>query len=290
MRRWLPAGKRYLVFLTAAGLCGCSPLSVLSAVSPSSHYERTADLAYGDGERDKLDIYQPEGVVANAPLVVYFYGGGWSDGSKEEFEFVASSLTKAGLVVAIPDYRLFPDVVFPAFVEDGARATAWAIENAERFGADRGKVFLMGHSAGAQIAALLALDESYLAPHGIETQNLTGLIGLSGPYDFLPVEEGYLLDLFPEETRAQSQAINYVTERSPPTLLVHGGDDDIVYSGNSERLAARMQEFSVPVTLQYYESIGHARVVLGLSPPLKFLAGTLDVCVAFIQQRLKEDP
>lgn len=290
MRRWLPANKRYLLILTAAALCGCSPLSVLSAVSPSSHYERNADLAYDDGERYKLDIYRPEGVVANAPLVVYFYGGGWSDGSKEEFEFVASSLTKAGFVVAIPDYRLFPDVVFPAFIEDGARATAWVIENAEQFGADGGKVFLMGHSAGAQIAALLALDESYLARHGIDSGSLTGLIGLSGPYDFLPIREGYLLDLFPEENRAASQAINYVSERSPPTLLVHGGDDDIVYSGNSERLAARMQEFDIPVTLEYYDSMGHARVVLGLSPPLKFLAGTLDVSVAFIQERLKENP
>jgi acetyl esterase/lipase len=215
---------------------------------------------------------------------VYFYGGGWNDGSKEEFEFVASSLTRAGLVVAIPDYRLFPHVTFPAFVEDGAEAVAWAMANADRFGADPSRLYLMGHSAGAQIAALIALDQRYLAAAGVPSPQIAGLIGLSGPYDFLPINEGYLLDLFPEETREASQAINFASADAPPTLLIHGGDDDIVEEGNSQRLAARLRSFGVTVSLKRYDGVGHGRVVVALAPPLDFIAATLDDCIAFIQQ------
>lgn len=274
-----------LIVLTAGVLCGCSPLTMLSVVSPSGHYDRIEDLRYGNGERQSVDIYQPRHVVPGAPLVVYFYGGGWNDGSKEEFEFVASSLTRAGLVVAIPDYRLFPHVTFPAFVEDGAEAVAWAMANADRFGADPSRLYLMGHSAGAQIAALIALDHRYLAAAGVASPQIAGLIGLSGPYDFLPINEGYLLDLFPEETREASQAINFASADAPPTLLIHGGDDDIVEEGNSERLAARLRSFGVAVSLKRYDGVGHGRVVVALAPPLDFIAATLDDCIAFIQQQ-----
>jgi acetyl esterase/lipase len=257
--------RSVLIVLTAGVLCGCSPLTMLSAVSPSGHYDRIEDLRYGNGERQTVDIYQPRDAVPGAPFVVYFYGGGWNDGSKEEFEFVASSLTRAGLVVAIPDYRLFPHV-------------------ADRFGADPSRLYLMGHSAGAQIAALIALDQRYLAAAGVPSPQIAGLIGLSGPYDFLPINEGYLLDLFPEETREASQAINFASADAPPTLLIHGGDDDIVEEGNSQRLAARLRSFGVTVSLKRYDGVGHGRVVVALAPPLDFIAATLDDCIAFIQQ------
>ena len=116
-----------IILLSITALGGCSPMTLLSAVSPSGHYQRIADLAYGGHEYQRLDVYRPKGAEPGAPLVVYFYGGGWRKGSKDEFEFVASSLTRAGLVVVIPDYRRFPEVSFPDFIDDGARATAWAI-------------------------------------------------------------------------------------------------------------------------------------------------------------------
>ena len=272
--------------VVAASLGGCSPLTMLSAVSPSGHYERVADLQYGDKERQYLDVYKPMAGATAAPLVVYFYGGGWNDGDKAEFEFVASSLTRAGLVVAIPDYRLYPDVVFPTFVEDSAKATAWIMSNAHRYGADSDKTYLMGHSAGGQIAALLALDDRFLARVDADSGEVVGLIGLSGPYDFLPLrEDNYLKAVFPVATREESQAINYVSADAPPTLLIHGGDDDIVEPGNSERLAAQLRSFDVPVTLKNYAGVGHGRIVVALAPPLDFIAATLDDCIAFIRSR-----
>ena len=273
-----------LLPILALLLAGCSPLKLLSVVSPSGHYERAADLHYGDQQRQILDVYTPLEGSEDAPLVVYFYGGGWRDGHKEEFEFVASSLTQAGFVVAIPDYQLYPDVVFPTYVEDGAAAVAWALENASRFGADRSRTYLMGHSAGAQIAALLAIDGRYLEGEGADSRNIVGLLGLSGPYDFLPLtEDNYLQQLFPPPVRDASQAIRFVSAEAPPTLLIHGGDDDIVEPGNSVRLAARLESFDVPVTLKNYAGVGHGRIVVALAPPLDFIASTLEDCIAFIQ-------
>lgn len=263
-------------------LAACSPLTVLNTASPSGHFERTANVPYGELPRQRLDVYTPKSLRASAPLVIFFYGGGWRDGDKTDYEFVASSLTDAGSIVVIADYRLFPDVVFPAFVEDSALATAWALQNAERLGADPDQVFVMGHSAGAHIAALLALDSQYLSAVGIDRQPFAGLIGLSGPYDFLPIESGYLLDVFPEDLRRASQPVNFVSSGAPRTLLIHGNDDTTVRPSNSRSLGEALQSAGVDVTTTFYDDVGHARVVVALAPPLDFLSATLDDSIAFI--------
>ncbi|MGI9201916.1 MAG: NAD(P)H-binding protein [Woeseiaceae bacterium] len=273
------------VLLLAAALAACSPTALLNGISPSSHFEVTSGIAYGDLEHQTLDIYSPSASRAAAPLIVYFYGGGWIKGKKEHFEFVASSLTEAGYVVVIADYRRFPEVVFPAFIEDGAAAVAWSLEHAGSYGADPKSLFLMGHSAGAHIAAMLSMDSSYLAAYSIDTGQIQGLVGLSGPYDFLPLTEGYLLDVFPEETREASQPVNYVTAEAPPTLLIHGTDDDIVYAANSESLAATLAENGVDVTLKLYEGAGHGAIVVALAPPLDFVERTLEDTRDFLTAR-----
>lgn len=271
-----------LAGVLALSLAACSPLTVINTASPSGHFERTSDVPYGELPRQRLDVYVPKSLRAPAPLVIFFYGGGWRDGDKTDYEFVASSLTDAGNIVVIADYRLFPDVVFPTFVEDSAMAAAWALQNVERLGANPDEVFVMGHSAGAHIAALLALDRQYLAAVGIDHQPFAGLIGLSGPYDFLPIESGYLLDVFPEKLRDESQPVNYVSSRAPRTLLIHGSDDTTVRPSNSRSLANALRSAGVDVTTTFYDDVGHARVVVALAPPLDFLSGTLDDSIAFI--------
>lgn len=271
----------------ALGLCsillaGCTPFSVLNDLSDSDQYSRQVDIRYGLENRHTLDLYLPQSGASEAPLVVFFFGGGWDDGDKKNYEFVAASLTQHGLVVVIPNYRLYPDVTFPAFVEDGAQAVGWAIRNATQHGADPRRVYLMGHSAGAHIAALLATDSRYLRSAAGDHPPLAGLIGLSGPYDFLPIESGYLLDVFPAETRDDSQPINFVTAQTPPALLIHGDDDRLVAPGNSQRFAARLQAAGAPVTLKTYEDIGHVAVAMSLAPPLDFIADTLPDTVSFI--------
>ena len=93
----------------------------------------------------------------------------------------------------IPDYRVYPEVRFPAFIEDGASAVAWVCSNTNRIGDDAARLFLMGHSAGAYIAAMFALNSSYLAQGGMTTRELKGFVGMAGPYDFLPLKSPNLI-------------------------------------------------------------------------------------------------
>ena len=265
-------------------LAACSALDVINHVSSDRSFTATRDIAYGDLPRQRMDIYRPADADGATPVVVFFYGGGWKEGSRSDYEFVASALTKSGIAVAIPDYRLFPEVTFPAFVEDGAAALAWVVEHAGDFGVDENAVFVMGHSAGAHIAACVALDSTWLDAHSLPATTLRGLIGLSGPYDFLPIESGYLLDVFPAETRERSQPVNFVSAGAPPTLLIHGTDDSTVRIANSRELAQRLRDHGVMVELKAYDGVGHARIVAAIAPPLGFLADTLPDSVAFIRK------
>lgn len=274
-RRYLRRRPGLLLLPLLLTVAACSPFRLINQLSPSDHYRPASDIAYGELDRQTLDIYTPHASAGAAPVVVFFYGGGWRKGDKKNYEFVASSLTEAGYAVIIPDYRVFPDVVFPAFVEDGAAAVAWVLNNAAAYKLDPDRVFLMGHSAGAHIAALLSLDQRYLAEHGVEPERIRALIGLSGPYDFLPIESGYLLDVFPEESRAASQPVNFVTAAAPPTLLIHGSDDDLVEPANSESLAARLAEHGADVSIRLYEGAGHAKIAVALAPALDFMGDTL---------------
>lgn len=280
--------KRITTVAIVALLAGCSPLELLNQTSPDRHYERTADVAYGADSRQVLDIYRPAAPLPSAPLVVFFYGGGWRSGDKDNYEFVASSLTEAGITVVIPDYRLYPDVAFPAFVEDAAAAVSWSVRNAERLGVSTNAVFLMGHSAGAHIASLVALDESYLGNESEADVSIRAWIGLSGPYDFLPIEWSYLQEVFPEPNREQSQPVNFVTPDAPPALLIHGTDDSTVRIDNSLSLLGRLQDKGVASRLESYDGVGHVSVMLALAPPLDFLADTLQDSRDFIVEMLED--
>ncbi len=102
---------------------------------------------------------------------------------------MAKALARRGYVAVLPDYRIYPQARYPDFLDDGARAVRWAKDNATRFGGDPQKLFLMGHSAGAHIAAMLALDATWLQKVGlVPGRDIAGLIGISGPYDFLPLQ------------------------------------------------------------------------------------------------------
>jgi len=277
-----PKIRAVFVALAAMLVAGCGPTAAINLFSPSDHYTREAGKAYGSDPRQRLDLYRPREAADDAPVVVFFYGRGWREAERGAFEFVASALTDAGIVVVIPDYRAHPQVSFPAFVEDGARAVQWTAENVPGVADGRRELFLMGHSAGAHIAALLALDERYLGALA-QPPPVAGFIGLSGPYDFLPLDPGYMEEVFPEETRDLSQPIDFVSAQAPPTLLIHGTDDERVLPEHSRRLARKLRDHDVPVTLKMYQDSGHARVVAALAPPLQFIDDTLPDCIEFIE-------
>jgi acetyl esterase/lipase len=261
-------------------------LALLAVNVPATFgaYRRRADIAYGPDGRHRLDVYLPARSAAEpAPLIVFWHGGRWTSGDKVEYRFVGAALAELGYVTVIPNYRRYPVVKLRGFMEDAARAVAWAFEHAPDFGADAGRLYTMGHSAGAHIAALLTLDSRYFAAVGRNTPRITGLIGLSGPYDFLPLKEDDVKDMFgPPERYADSQPVNFVRADSPPALLIHGSKDQMVSPHNASSLATALNAHGVAATLRLYAHSGHADTVAALSLPARRRAATLADIATFV--------
>ena len=199
-----------LASLWAAALAACSPVKLLNAAIPSSGYKKTGAIAYGTDPRQELDVYVPAApAAATRPVVVFFYGGSWQNGDRANYLFVAQALTSRGYVAVLPDYRTYPETAFPGFVDDAAAAVRWTRDHAHEFGGDPARLFVMGHSAGAHLAALIATDPRYLAAQAMSKADLRGMIGLAGPYDFLPIKDRTLLDVFlPARAHKASQSIS----------------------------------------------------------------------------------
>jgi len=211
-----------------------------------------------------LDVYRPVGGARNAPVVVFFYGGSWQSGERNYYRFVGEALSRRGVLVLIPDYRKAPKDVFPAFMEDGATAVAWARAHAADYGGDPRRVFLMGHSAGAHIAALLATDGQFLAAQGLHPRDLAGVIGLSGPYDFLPLTDPKVMQaLGPSAGWPSTQPVNFVDGDEPPFLLLHGDADTTCWPSNSQHLAARLRAHNEPAELVIVPGVGHIGMLNG---------------------------
>ena len=169
--------RRAFLALGGVAAAGCSPAVVLNALAPDG-LAREAGLAYGEGPSRRLDVYAPPAAGGPRPVVVFFYGGSWQNGKREDYRFAGAALAAEGFVAMVPDYRKYPEVRFPGFVEDGASAVAWARREAARFGGDPSKLWVMGHSAGAHIAALLALWQ-VSAEHWVRSENWPPLTAIA---------------------------------------------------------------------------------------------------------------
>src|SRR5690625_2083547 len=200
-RRGMDRKRRLHRMISAAADRGlsmiyCTAQHLVNGLTPKSGYVCHDDIAYGELSRHKLDVYVPDRPAPGAHVVVFFYGGRWEEGSRTAYRFVAQALTSLGYIAILPDYRLFPQIRFPAFVEDGAIAVKWVYDHAAEYGGNLDHLFLMGHSAGAYIAAMLALNDEYLHAVGSSRRLLAGVIGLSGPYDFKPEDAEDLNEIF----------------------------------------------------------------------------------------------
>jgi acetyl esterase/lipase len=273
----MTVARRGLIASVLTLLGGCSPAGVLNATVPSRGFRRESDIAYGPLPRQKLDLYLPETPRPDGKSVIFFYGGSWDSGAKGNYLFVAQALASRGVTTVIADYRLYPEVRFPAFVEDAALATRWA---ADRVGLS--KLFVMGHSAGAHIALMLAVDTPYLAQAGVDRTKMAGVIGLSGPYDFLPLKSAKLIDIFGGANRPEMEAITFARAPLPPALLIQGMADTTVYPRNSENLAAAWRRAGAPVELKLYPGVGHIDVIAAFSDLLHKRAATREDVLAFI--------
>ena len=270
-------------FLLAA-MSACSPLKMLNALTPDGTFDKTEGIAYGDDPRQKLDVYVPRHAVENAPVVVFFYGGSWNSGSRSDYSFVGEALASRGIVAVLADYRLYPQVRYPLFLEDGAKAVAWTHEHIRQFSGDPTRLYLMGHSSGAYNVAMLALEPQLLGAVGMSPSDLSGWIGLAGPYDFLPIKNPEVRPVFFwPDSPPQSQPINHVSRGAPPALLMASKDDDLVNpTRNTGGLASKLRAAGVPVQDLYYARTSHATLVATLSRPMRGLAPVLDEVTSFV--------
>ena len=273
--------------LAVSLLGGCSGLRLIDAVTPSAGYTLAAGLAYGPSQRHLLDIYAPlaGGAAGPPPVVLFLYGGSWRNGARAQYRFVGAWLARAGFVAAVADYRLFPEVRFPGFVEDCAAALAFLGRHAGQHGGDPGRLFLMGHSAGAHMAMLLAIEPAYLVGAGADPDRLAGVVGISGPddHDFGTVR--WLADVFPDDwSRRAARVADRARSGTPPVFLANGMADSLVPARNAVVMAERLRQKGNPVALRLYDGAGHGDILLGFVPALAG-ASTLGQDVAgFLKQ------
>jgi acetyl esterase/lipase len=282
----VPLRAAALASLLCATLAGCrlAEFGLANASDAFAPVERHRDIKYGTDPRQRLDVYEPQHGARHGAVVVFWYGGSWVTGDKNEYRFVGIALAERGFVAVVPDYRLYPQVTFPAFDADGARAVAWVEQHAREYGGDPGNIVLMGHSAGGQIAAMLAFDHDLMRAHGADPACISGLVGLSGTYVLVPDTDELRRTFAAPYTEADWQPVRYVDSDAPPTLLLHGLADREVLPREAQELRDALQRKQVRVELRLYPRRGHGATVASFAPVARgFTPPALRDTVTFIQ-------
>jgi acetyl esterase/lipase len=225
----------------------------------------------------------PEGLTAPAPVILFFYGGSWQNGEKETYRGVGQALSSEGFIVAVADYRVYPQARFPDFIDDGAQAISFLRNAVKTHGGDPSRLYLAGHSAGAHIAVMLASDPAYLRKIGGDFSWLRGVIGIAGPYDILPLKDKTLIEIFGGANRPETQPITFIDGKRPPMLLVTGDDDTTVSPRNTERMADRLKVADSPVTVKIYPGVGHVGIILSLWPGFRSKTSLREDIVDFVR-------
>ncbi len=277
--------------LMLTALAGCTPSDVLNATISERGLTVTRDIAYSPDAKQTLDIYVPKAAAPNAPVIVFFYGGAWQTGDKKDYLFAAQAFASKGNIVVVPNYRVYPQVTFPGFIDDGAMAVAWTASHIGAYGGNPDGLFIIGHSAGAHIALMLALDAHYLTDAGVPQSKIAGVVGISGPYDFLPLTRDDIKPIFEVvPDLAVTQPIHFVRDDAPPLLLLTGDDDDTVGPYNTNNLTERMRQVGGRVEKRIYPGVGHVGSILAVTPLFRGKAPVLDDIETFIRQHKTKAP
>ena len=272
-----------IMFIMLSG-CQSTGLYLANAANDDEVYIVKKNLAYGSEAWQKLDIYYPRHTDKVSPTIVFYYGGSWRRGSKDDYAFVANRFTREGYVVIIPDYVKYPNDVYPAFVEDAAVVTHWISLHAKDHAIDNSRLYLMGHSAGAHIGMMLLVDDRFLKQYELDPSIYRGFIGISGPYDFVPGSNRYR-DIFgPEERYPLMQATNYIDGSEPPMFLLTAGLDWLVADSNTEKVSKAMERAGGHVQTKAYPGLGHMTIIGSLSDSLPIGSNVTSDILAFMNK------
>ena len=279
--------KSFLAGGLALMAAACTPsLATFNRLAPHDAGARRVveGAAFGAGPRQKLDVYAPRDAQAALPVIVWFYGGSWSSGDRGDYGFVGDAFASRGFVTVIPDYRVAPDV-FPSFVEDGALTVRWVQDHVAQYGGDPRRVVIVGHSAGAYTAVMLALDAHYLRDAGANARNVRGVAGLAGPYDFYPYDVPSTIAAFGGAPDPQlTQPVHFARGDAPPLLLLWGERDELVGRRNLLNLSVALRAHGGQVDTKIYPRVAHVGLMLALSRPLRGQAPVLDDVTAFARR------
>lgn len=293
-RRRLSVSTIALVAGAAAAIAGVAwlalrPVRVLNVVSAVASHRTATGVRYGPLEGQRFDLYQPadKAVQGGVPLVVFVHGGSWQRGDRGDYRFVGEALAARGVAVAVIDYRQFPEVTYPAFLEDVARAVDHALSHAAEWGADPHRVFVMGHSAGAYNAAMIALDPRWLATVRRAPESLAGWVGLAGPYDFLPIHDPDVKPVFHDpDVPLDSQPMRHAESATAPrpAFLAAPEKDSLVNPVRStQHLGEVLASRGGSVEARRYPDVDHFTLVGAMSPLLASKAPVLADVVDFLR-------
>jgi acetyl esterase/lipase len=249
---------RRILCAVLLSLCatGESSINHNKVAEPFDDLRVTRNEAYAPGDRHGLDIYAPRGTGGPRPVIVFFYGGGWTSGAKADYAWVGATLARRGYVAIVPDYQLYPQAHWPQFLEDCAAAVRWARDHAVTYGGDPSALLLMGHSAGAYNALALAIDRRWLARVGMDSRrDLKAMVGLSGPYTMEP--NGSLEQAIFDVKNGYTEPIDHADGQSPPLLLMIGDKDRTALPANSDEVAARVRRLGGAAEVIHYPLLGH---------------------------------
>ncbi len=202
-----------------------------------AQYQQVNDIPYTEStdpyaqERCKLDVYYPTN-RKDAPVVVWFHGGGLEGGSKH----IDQELKNSGLVVIAPNYRLLPKATIDQCLDDAAEAVAWAFKNAEKYGGSKRKIFLAGHSAGGYLLDIIGLDKKWLKKYGVDADSLAALVPFSGQcITHYNIRKQHGIGPL-QATIDQYAPLTYVRPDAPPMVII-SGDRDLELYGRYEEQA-----------------------------------------------------
>lgn len=227
-------------------------------------------VSFGEDSAQKLFVYRskqaPESTTL--PVLVFIHGGGWHSGDPQDYAFAGRNLADEDMLLVNIGYRLNHNGKFPAMLEDSAKAVRWVYDNIADYGGNPNEIYLIGHSAGAYNAVMLALDRQWLGREGLDDSLIKGAIGLAGPYDFHPFTTDSARNALGEWPKPlETQPITHARADAPPLLLATGSKDTVVKPRNSAALAKAMEGLGAHITHRVFEGMDHKDILITLARP-----------------------
>lgn len=272
---------------------GPAVLDTVDRLTGGARSERQGPFSYGEHAQQRLFIHAVAGDATDQarPVLVFMHGGSWRDGDPDYYNFIGRSFAPEGFLVVNLGYRLGDEGRWPAMMEDSAAGLRWVRNNIADHGGDPEHLVVMGHSAGAYNVAMLALDPQWLAKEGMAPTDISGVVGLAGPFDFYPFDSDSTKAAFGQAPDPEAtQPVNFVSGDAPPMLLLHGLADTTVKPRNSRALKARFDEAGATAELHEYEGMDHSQVLMAMASPWRGRNDVHQRAVEFMRRAVSSVP